>query len=399
MVSVSEATRIILSHLYKPGTSTYPLTEAVGKVINETIVADRDFPPFDRVTMDGIGVSYEQLLSGQREFFIEDIQPAGVPQKKLNIKTNCLEVMTGAIVPGGIDTVIRYEDVEISNGKAVLSINEFKLFQNIHTRGLDVKEKSVLMEAGQVLSPAEIALLASVGKAEVKVKSIPRTSIISTGDELVDINAVPELHQIRRSNSYALFAALRESGITAALHHVEDKEEKIETSLKEILKASDVMILSGGVSKGKFDYVPKVLEKLGVKKLFHQVNQRPGKPFWFGVSEEGKVVFALPGNPVSTYMCFYRYIKPWLMTSLGTNPSSHSAILAKDFSFQPPLSYFLQVKVALENGRLVAYPLAGGGSGDFANLSDVDGFLELPAERSEFTTGEVFPYMAFRNFK
>ncbi len=397
MVSVSEASRIILNNLYSPGTITCPLTESVGKVIAETITADRDFPPFDRVMMDGIGVSYEQLLSGQREFNIEGIQPAGVPQKKLNIKTNCLEVMTGAIVPEGIDTVIRYEDVEIANGKAHVSIDAFKLFQNIHARGIDVKENNKLIAPGQILSAAEVALLASVGKSEVKVKSTPGISIISTGDELVDVNAVPELHQIRRSNSYALHAALYEMGITASLHHVIDREIEIENSLKEILKTSDAIILSGGVSKGKFDFVPKVLEKLGVKKLFHQVSQRPGKPFWFGTSNDSKVVFALPGNPVSTFMCYYRFIQPWLMKSLGTSHSSPTAILAKDFTFQPPLTYFLQVKIKVEDGRLMAYPVIGGGSGDFANLGDVDGFLELPLECSEFKAGEVFPFVGFRH--
>ena len=399
MVSVSEASRIILENLYNPVFMTCKLTESVGRVIDEEVVADRDFPPFDRVTMDGIGVSYEQLLSGQREFNIEGIQPAGVPQKKLNIKTNCLEVMTGAIVPEGVDTVIRYEDVEISNGKAHVSIDEFKLFQNIHARGIDVKVNNKLMAPGQILSAAEVALLASVGKSEVKVKSTPRISIISTGDELVDVNAVPELHQIRRSNSYALYAALREMGITASMYHVIDSEIEIENSLKEILATSDSIILSGGVSKGKFDYVPKVLEKLSVKKLFHQVSQRPGKPFWFGTSKDNKVVFALPGNPVSTFMCYYKFIKPWLLESLGTMHSSLTAILAKDFTFQPPLTYFLQVKAKVEGGRLMAYPVVGGGSGDFANLGEVDGFLELPLEQSEFKAGDVFPFIGFRYIK
>lgn len=397
MVGVSEASSIIFSHLYQPGTLSCKLTDAVGKVIAEKISADRDFPPFDRVTMDGIGVQFEQLLSGQREFIIEDVQPAGTPQKKLKSNTNCLEVMTGAIVPEGVDVVIRYEDIEIADGLARVLIEEFTPFQNIHGRGIDVKKNGLLIEPGQLLSPAEIALLASVGRSEIKIKSTPRISVISTGDELVDVDEQPDLYQVRRSNSYALFAALQESCITASMDHVADDEKKIEDALSGILKASDALILSGGVSKGKFDYVPKVLERLGVNKLFHQVSQRPGKPFWFGSTKEGKVVFALPGNPVSTYMCYYKYIKPWLLKSLRVKTSSHSAILAKDFTFQPPLTYFLQVKISLENGKLIAYPVVGGGSGDFANLGDVDGFLELSAQRSEFKEGEVFPYVGFRS--
>jgi len=134
---------------------------------------------------------------------------------------------------------------------------------------------------------------------------------------------------------------------------------------------------------------------LGVKKLFHEVSQRPGKPFWFGAARK-QVIFALPGNPVSTFLCFYRYIKPWLLKSMGAETPVAYARLGKDFSFIPPLTYFLQVKIKNENGTLLARPIEGGGSGDFANLKDVDGFLELPADRYDFREGEVFPYIGFR---
>jgi molybdopterin molybdotransferase len=157
----------------------------------------------------------------------------------------------------------------------------------------------------------------------------------------------------------------------------------------------DIVVLSGGVSKGKFDFVPNALERLGVKKIFHQVNQRPGKPFWFGKSEK-QTVFALPGNPVSTYLCFYRYIKPWLEQCLGLPALKKQAILATDFTFKPSLTYFLQVSVKYEQGKLLAYPDAGGGSGDFVNLKEVDGFLELQADRSDFKAGEIFNYYSFR---
>ena len=158
----------------------------------------------------------------------------------------------------------------------------------------------------------------------------------------------------------------------------------------------ELIILSGGVSKGKFDFIPKTLEHLGVKKLFHQISQKPGKPIWFGRSLS-HTVFALQGNPVSTYMCFYRYLKPWLEKSMGATPKKEYAILASDFQFVPALTYFLQVKTENENGKLMAYPNTGGGSGDFANLKAVDGFLELPLSKPEFKAGEVFPYYSFRS--
>ena len=165
--------------------------------------------------------------------------------------------------------------------------------------------------------------------------------------------------------------------------------------LEEILTKYELIILSGGVSKGKFDFIPQVLESLRVKKLFHQVSQRPGKPMWFGQSQRN-TVFGLPGNPVSTFMCFHRYVKPWLTKSLGNEIKKQSAQLAEDYSFSPSLTYFLQVKIQNENGKLIAYPLSGGGSGDFANLKDVDGFLELPLHESKFQKGESFPLILFR---
>ena len=144
-----------------------------------------------------------------------------------------------------------------------------------------------------------------------------------------------------------------------------------------------------------FDFVPEVLTTLGVKKLFHGVSQKPGKPFWFGVSDK-HTVFALPGNPVSTYMCFYRFIKPWIQKSYGTDYFFPQVILAKDFSFKPSLTYFLQVKIKNESGKLTAYPAPGGGSGDFANLKEVDGFLELPASQEKFMANEVYSFIPFR---
>jgi molybdopterin molybdotransferase len=170
----------------------------------------------------------------------------------------------------------------------------------------------------------------------------------------------------------------------------------LRTKVAELLSRFDVLILSGGVSKGKFDFVPNVLEECGVQKKFHEVSQRPGKPFWFGSTTSGKVAFALPGNPVSTFMCYYKYVNPWLIKSAGGNPTQHHAILEKDVSFQPKLTYFLQVRTTNIDGRLVARPVVGGGSGDFANLKDVTGFLELPPDRSTFSAGEAFPYIPFR---
>jgi molybdopterin molybdotransferase len=185
-------------------------------------------------------------------------------------------------------------------------------------------------------------------------------------------------------------------GWEGAHFHMPDKKEDMFDTMKGIMEMHGVVILSGGVSKGRYDFVPEVLEEIGVTKLFQGVNQRPGKPFWFGVSKKGTIIFALPGNPVSTFMCFYRYIKPWLFKSVGMKDDNVMAVLAEDFLFSGNLVYFLQVAVQNENGRLMAHPVEGGGSGDFANLKHVQGFLELPAQKQHFIAGEAFPYFSFR---
>src|SRR5690606_4696296 len=187
MISVEEATRIIQSNLYKPEVISAPLDQAVGAVLAGTITADRDFPPFDRASMDGIAVSAEAYASGRRSFTIEGTQPAGVPQKRLSNPAHCLEVMTGAVVPEGAGIVVRYEDVTIADGAATVNTADYIPAQNIHRKGADVREGDVLLLPGTFLGPSEIALLASVGKSQVKIRRLPRTAVVSTGDELVEI--------------------------------------------------------------------------------------------------------------------------------------------------------------------------------------------------------------------
>jgi molybdopterin molybdotransferase len=396
MVTVQEATHIIGQNCYQPRAVAVSVTDSVGRIIAEEVRADRDFPPFDRVTMDGIAIPFDFWHHGKKEFLIEDTQAAGHERKKLVAEDSAIEVMTGAILPEGTDTVIRYEDLVLTEGRAQIRVEVVKRGQNIHRQGEDVKAKEVLLTPGTFLSAPETALLASVGMSKIDVLEFPKAAIVSTGDELVEIEQSPELHQIRRSNAYAIQAAMKQMLWKGTQYHLPDKRDFLRDSLAAILADNEVLILSGGVSKGKFDYVPQALTDIGVEKKFHEVSQRPGKPFWFGVAKKNKTVFALPGNPVSTFMCFHRYVKPWLLASFGITPSPVMAVLATDFSFEPTLTFFLQVSVANEDGRLMAYPRQRGGSGDFANLKDVDGFLELPRDKSVFKAGEVYPLIPFR---
>ncbi len=405
MVTVQQATQIILENAQITEGVKVPLIQSLGRILREEIVADRDFPPFDRVTMDGIAISFSAFESGKRAFKIESIQAAGAPQLSLQNPENCIEVMTGAMLPGGTDAVIRYEDTSIENGVATIKIEYLGFRQNIHHKGIDRKQNDVILLRGRKISPAEIGTLATAGKAEVLVSKLPKTAIVSTGDELVEVGEMPLAYQIRRSNVFAVASILRgEFLIDVDFFHFKDDEKVIAEGLKTILVDYDLVILSGAVSEGKYDFVPKVLAELNVNKLFHKVSQRPGKPFWFGKflrsgqRPSQSVIFALPGNPVSAFTCACRYIVPFLNKQLSSSfkLDESLAVLATDFIFKPDLTYFLPVKLSNTEGVLLATPCEGHGSGDLANLNDADGFLELPRERTVFKAGEVFPLFLYR---
>ena len=252
------------------------------------------------------------------------------------------------------------------------------------------------MAEDRLISPAEISVLATVGKDEVVVARQPKVMIISTGDELVEVESIPLNHQIRRSNVYALNALLKGWNLEADQVHLRDDKEQLKEKIAGIIENYDVCIFSGAVSKGKFDYLPEVLDSLGVIKKFHRVNQRPGKPFWFGKKDK-KTFFAFPGNPVSTYLNCIKYFYPWYRKSMGLNYTNETmAVLEADFQFNPALTYFLQVEVLNKEGVLYAKPIAGHGSGDLANLLECNAFLELPADRSSFKKGEAFPVLFYR---
>lgn len=373
------------------------LEDCIGAYLAEDLIADRDFPPFDRVTMDGIAIIYDTFKNGKRTFFIEATAAAGTPQLTLNDTQNCIEVMTGAIMPTGVDTVIRYEDLELSKGSATINLDALSHKQNVHFKGIDIAQDTVIVSKGKRLSSAEINIAAAVGKATLEVRQMPKVVIFSTGDELVPVHQVPKLHQIRRSNIYGIQATLKEWGVSAKLEHLADDKEEMLATISELLKEYDLFIFTGGVSKGKFDYLPDVLEELKIKKHFHKIQQRPGKPFWFGSNTEGKKIFALPGNPVSSFVCVYMYLRFWLQKSLGIEQEELHVRLKNDVEFQPDLVYFLEATLESKpDGTLVAEAIKGNGSGDFANLVKTDGFLILPQNKSQFFTNEVYPFVPYR---
>lgn len=398
MTTVEQAEILIQSQIRNFGTQYIPFELSLGRVLAENMIADRDLPPFNRVTMDGIALSYKSIEKGIRSFKIKATQAAGDPPIDICHPDECIEIMTGAALPESVDTIIRYEDIDIKGTMATVLISEVNKGQNLHLKGADKNKGEIVAAKDQLITPAIIGLAASVGKVELLVKQLPRVVIISSGDELVDVDQQPSPIQIRKSNSYTLKATLSEYNLSTDLLHIPDHPIITKQQIGECLDNYDVILMTGGISMGKFDYIPKALDENGVKTIFHKVSQRPGKPFWFGKHQGGTLVFAFPGNPVATFMCLYRYFLPWLnvIQGLGQKPSVY-AVLEHDFTFKPDLQYFLQVKVSFnDQGQILAKPIEGNGSGDFANLADTDAFLELPLQRNEFKKGEVFRIWPFK---
>ncbi len=393
MVTTEEALAKVLQNIRTFGTEEKPLVSSVGAVLKEEIYADRDFPPFDRVSMDGIALCFESYTKGINSFPIQGIQAAGSPQLSLASPTQCIEVMTGAVCPKGCDLVIPYEKIRIENNKAHIEKDDYLQFKNIHKKGKDRIKGDSLLSKNTIIGPSEIGVLATVGKQFVKVSKTPKVLIVSTGDELVDIDETPKAHQIRKSNVYTLNSLLKKYNIDANLTHIKDDKSSLLQTIKKALSEYDVLLFSGGVSKGKYDYLPEVFEELSVTKHFHKVKQRPGKPFWFGTKAQ-TCIFAFPGNPVSTLVNALYYFVPWLEKSLSIKREMKFAILNEDVTFKPDLTYFMQAQlIHSSDGKVKAIPYLGNGSGDLANLVNIQIFLILPKGREVFNKGEIYPYL------
>ncbi|MEM8928735.1 MAG: molybdopterin molybdotransferase MoeA [Bacteroidota bacterium] len=380
MISFQHAYDSVLSTAHGFGDVLVPLSKADGRVLAEDILADRDFPPFDRATRDGIAI---QIGGEPKETYeIQGVAAAGAPQLKLKNSGACHEIMTGAIVPENANAVVMYEHLEIKDGKAKINFPVTK-GQNIHPKGSDEPKGSVLLKKGAQITPAEIGILASVGKTGVLVKRNPKITLFSTGDELVSVGQTPKMHQIRQSNSHTLRAALLENGIASEIVHVIDNEKAIKTALITAMETSDVILLSGGVSRGKFDFLPKVLDALGVQKQFHRVLQRPGKPFWFGKHlDSGTTIFGFPGNPTSTFTNFHVYFMAWLNRCFGRPNAEFQVILKKGFENTTDLTRFIGAMVVIKEGQLLAHLVHGNGSGDLTSLTRTNGFVMVDAKET-----------------
>jgi molybdopterin molybdotransferase len=393
VLTPAEADLLIRQHLQCLPIESLPLAQCAGAVLRENVYAERDHPPYDRVDMDGVALDSHAVSAGARRFRIQAIQAAGDVPLRLGAPADCIEVMTGAVLPSGCDSVIPAEELAVEHGYAALAPNaRVEPWQNVRRRGSDTRQGTLLLAAGQQLRGPEIAIAASAGMARIRVSSQPMLAVISTGNELVEPGEPVLAHQVRRSNAYAIVGALREHGYQrVADDHLRDDRAELRERLRFHLETHDVLVLTGGVSVGRFDLVPSVLEELGVRAIFHKVAQRPGKPLWFGIAPSGAAVFGLPGRPVSSLVCLVRFVLPALRGSLGQSATAVSRIaLGAPLTVTAPLTHFVPVRLEQDDwGREWAIPTSGGNSGDFTALTGTDGFVELPPGPNVYSKGFV----------
>ena len=385
VITSDEALAAVLSRRLAKKTEYVDLDHSLGRILAEDIYADIDQPPFHRVAMDGLAINSSQLKT-TKSFKILNTIAAGAESPELPSGPVGYEIMTGAMLPPGSDMVIRYEDLAINENVAQLNADEKKLSSNFHLQGNDYKAGDKVLSRGTKIRSTTTSILASVGLSQVPVVVLPKLGVISTGDELVHVHEKPSPYEIRWSNGIGLKHELESFGYRdVIIVKLPDDENEIRKHMQEQLSACDILLLTGGVSAGKFDFVPRLLKECGVKEIFHKVSQRPGKPLWFGETTQSKLVFGLPGNPVSCLVNLRKYVIPCLDLSLsGKEPLVPEAILTEEVKFNKNFTYYCLIRITQEGSKLFATPVKGNGSGDFFQMRDSDGFMELRQNDAPF---------------
>jgi molybdopterin molybdotransferase len=385
MISVHDALIMILETIPPLGGERIGLLQAVGRVLAEEVRSEREVPPFANSAMDGYAVRWDDVRDAGAERpialgVLEVIQAGAVPTQTVTAGT-ASKIMTGAVIPPGADTVIRVEDTEEQGARVWIKRPE-RPGTHIRAGGEDIHRGQVVLGNGRVLRPADVGLLASVGRSTVLVRQRPRVAILSTGNELVEVDEALRPGQIVNSNAYTLAAAVQEAGgQPVPLAIARDTLEEIRAALSEAVR-HDVVLSTGGVSVGDFDFVKAAMDELGIRRLFWQVAQRPGKPLTFGLLRE-RPYFGLPGNPVSALVCFYLYVRPALGRMMGQEklfPPVVSATVGEDIPKAKGLTEFVRCRLTCTNGHYAVHSTGSQSSGVLSSLSLGEGLAIGPPE-------------------
>jgi molybdopterin molybdotransferase len=400
VVSFDEALDVVRSHasdLAAPATELIPLLDCVNRVLGEVVRADRDQPPFDRSTRDGFAVRAVDFGGGPLNV-VGQVRAGEQWQGEPLERGNAIEIMTGAPIPQGADAVVMIEHVERSNGTIDrLGERAIRSGENVVPRGSEARSGEMVLPAGTIIEGAEIALAAACGCSALTVFMRPKVAIVATGDELVEIDQHPQPQEIRNSNSYGLAALVTQAGGEAMrLPIAQDRRMDLEQMIRSA-RCGDLMLLSGGVSMGKYDLVEEVLQTMDAEFFFTGVRMQPGKPVVFGrlPATDGlaaQFFFGLPGNPVSTQVTFHCFVEPLLRALAGAavqGPRFAQATLAEDAKGKSGLMQVLPARLSADRAQPEVRVVNWQGSGDLTANARANCYAVLPPEKERFAAGDV----------
>jgi molybdopterin molybdotransferase len=385
MITFEAAFKIVMESVFETRTETIPFTDSSGRILDEDIKSDIDMPPFNRSAVDGYAC---HRIDINNELEVIEVISAGKKPMQIVEKNQCSKIMTGAIVPDGCDVVFMVEESgNFSNGKIRFSGTDLKF--NISVKGEDVRTGDVVLKKGKLIQPQDVAVMASVGHTKVNVKKKPVVGIISTGDELINPSDFPAISQIRNSNAYQLDAQVTRAGGTAIEYGIAPDNENITYGIiQKAIHECDIVIITGGVSMGDFDFVPGVLIRSGVKILFDRVNVQPGKPTTFGVHSKA-IVFGLPGNPVSSFIQFEMLVRPLINSMMGYTWIPREQKLPLAINYERKSSDRMGLIPVFINKDLEVVPVDFHGSAHITALSYSDGVITMKPGIRSLIKGEV----------
>lgn len=391
MIELDKALELIIENCRTMPEIELPVHECLGYVCAEDIYAKLDMPPFDKSAMDGFAFKWKE---GLNEYINDGIIPAGEPADEPLEEGHCIAIMTGAPLPFGADTVIPVELTKKTDDKVIFEFLPKKC-ANVSYKAEDIKKDSLIFPEGKKIRTQDIALIVAAGFSKVKVYQLPEIAILNTGSEIIEPGETLNYGQIYNSNGTMLSVMAQNIGINAEyLGIAEDNESRLSNMLSIGLK-SDVLLISGGVSMGEFDLVPKVLENLGVNKIFHKVAIKPGKPVFFGKTDKC-LVFGLPGNPLSNYVGFELFVKTAVRKMTGETevlPAYGEAELTGEFRHKGDRVNFYPAVVVNEDGKNNISPVLSNGSADISSLSKANCFLVGAIGKKEYISGDIIYYL------
>lgn len=386
MISVSEAKQIIRNSIEPLTPVTIALQDASGLILSEDVYASIDIPAFTQSAMDGYALIYDDYIEDKKPEIAGEV-PAGSDKIFENLSGKAVRIFTGAPVPAGADTVVMQEKVTVENNRLLINDEQLIKGSNIRPVGAEIKSGELALQSETFLSPAAIGFLAGIGVSKVKVFPKPKVAIIVTGDELQQPGKQLQAGQVYESNSLTIKAALHQLHIfNIKILFAADDADILQKALASALQTSDVVLLTGGVSVGDYDFVLKAAELCGVEKMFHKVKQRPGKPLYFG-KKESKVIFGLPGNPSSVLTCFYEYVIPAIeqLTMRRDIIKAEQQALGKAYTKKTSLTHFLKGK---KEGNFV-FPLDAQESFRLSSFANANCLICLREDQEEFKKGDL----------